>query len=91
MSADRDNNGSVIVIARCMACYYVDPHHAPGCRLDPNDKRDPVTKHMFPSRDWLADFPHENGQYNHLCIECGCTFIGHKNRLVCRQCATAGA
>jgi len=40
-----------------------------------------------PVRDWVEDFPHENGQYQCKCIHCGNFFIGHKRRVVCRACA----
>lgn len=38
-------------------------------------------------RDWTEDFPHENGQYECMCGECGQKFHGHKRRAICRLCA----
>lgn len=36
--------------------------------------------------DWTEDFEHENGNYHHKCLTCGCDFIGHKRRMECRKC-----
>lgn len=38
-------------------------------------------------RNWTEDFSHENGEYQNLCIQCGCIFIGHKRRHICKVCA----
>lgn len=38
-------------------------------------------------RHWTEDFPHENGQYQCRCVDCGQMFIGHKRRVVCKACA----
>jgi hypothetical protein len=48
------------------------------------------------ANDWEEDFKHENGQYEGRCSNCGCRFIGHKRRCVCKACydraaPTAGA
>ena len=37
-------------------------------------------------RDWVEDFPHENGNYENKCCHCGHSFIGHKRRVVCKVC-----
>lgn len=37
-------------------------------------------------RDWVDDFPHENGSYQRECIPCKQTFYGHKRRHICKQC-----
>ena len=38
-------------------------------------------------KDWKEDFSHENGQYKNNCFYCGSPFMGHKRRVVCRECA----
>ncbi len=40
------------------------------------------------ARDWIEDFPHENGNYRNFCSRCGNLFTGHKRRTVCHICAT---
>lgn len=40
------------------------------------------------AKDWPEDFSHENGNYQCLCSSCGGTFIGHKRRMTCKECAT---
>ncbi|QRE00165.1 hypothetical protein [Burkholderia phage BCSR5] len=37
-------------------------------------------------RNWPEDFPHDNGCYQNSCITCGGLFLGHKRRLLCKQC-----
>lgn len=37
-------------------------------------------------RDWVEDFPHENGMYQNKCIYCKESFIGYKRRCVCKIC-----
>jgi formylmethanofuran dehydrogenase subunit E len=42
-------------------------------------------------RDWVEDFPHENGNYSYYsckCHVCGQFFLGHKRRIGCKLCAT---
>lgn len=41
------------------------------------------------AKDWPEDFSHENGNYECRCCDCGGLFIGHKRRVVCKECATA--
>lgn len=38
-------------------------------------------------RDWYQDNLLENGNYMHNCAICNETFMGHKNRYVCKVCA----
>lgn len=38
--------------------------------------------------DWVEDFEHENGNYHQKCYNCEADFIGHKRRIVCRECHT---
>lgn len=38
-------------------------------------------------QSWPEDLADENGDYLNRCIFCGCTFQGHKRRVVCRLCA----
>lgn len=37
-------------------------------------------------RSWPEDFAHENGRYRNICYRCRESFIGHKRRVVCREC-----
>jgi len=37
-------------------------------------------------RDWVADFPDENGNYQNKCEQCGETFIGCRGRAICFAC-----
>lgn len=37
-------------------------------------------------RNWIEDFPHENGNYVNKCSICSNQFIGHKHRVVCKLC-----
>lgn len=39
------------------------------------------------AHSWPEDLGHENGNYLNRCIMCGCTFQGHKRRVVCKVCA----
>lgn len=39
------------------------------------------------SRDWTEDFSHENGNYQNVCCKCASHFMGHKRRVICKQCA----
>jgi len=36
--------------------------------------------------NWTEDFPHENGNYENVCIRCESHFLGHKRRVVCKKC-----
>lgn len=38
-------------------------------------------------RNWVEDAPHENGNYECSCVECGHSFIGHKRRVLCKLCS----
>ena len=38
--------------------------------------------------DWFEDFEHDNGNYHQKCFNCEADFIGHKRRIVCRECHT---
>lgn len=42
-------------------------------------------------RDWHEDASHENGNYWNECGTCHGMFIGHKRRVLCRECATASS
>lgn len=37
-------------------------------------------------RNWFEDFDHENGKYCCKCCSCGNEFVGHKRRVVCKEC-----
>jgi len=39
------------------------------------------------TRDWLADYDHENGMYMNICHNCKCEFTGHKRRVTCKVCS----
>lgn len=43
------------------------------------------------SRNWTEDYPHENGEYQNFCYSCNRFFVGHKRRIICRDCSTAAA
>ena len=38
-------------------------------------------------KNWTEDFTHENGQYSCWCSRCRSSFIGHKRRILCKECA----
>lgn len=38
-------------------------------------------------RDFPEDYRHENGQYFNLCVRCQWHFVGHKRRVLCRECS----
>ena len=38
------------------------------------------------ARDWTDDFARDNGDYYCGCHECGQSFVGHKSRVMCKQC-----
>lgn len=40
------------------------------------------------NRNWIEDYPHENGKYQCRCYRCSELFFGHKRRVVCKLCAT---
>ena len=40
-------------------------------------------------KDWNEDFEHENGNYFNKCCHCKCDFIGHKRRVICKECYSA--
>jgi hypothetical protein len=40
-------------------------------------------------KNWIEDYPHENGNYVNKCIQCGEFFLGHKRRVICRECQTS--
>lgn len=37
-------------------------------------------------KDWAEDFSHENGNYQNVCMYCEEVFLGHKRRVICKQC-----
>jgi len=39
-------------------------------------------------KDWPEDWNNENGNYQCVCGDCKQTFIGHKRRIQCKECAT---
>ena len=42
-------------------------------------------------RNYTEDYPHENGNYSIVCLECGEYFLGHKRRYLCKLCANEPA
>lgn len=36
--------------------------------------------------NWVEDFSHENGNYENGCIRCKNHFLGHKRRVICKNC-----
>ena len=44
-----------------------------------------IKEAIYPG-DFVEDFPHENGMYQHICLNCKEKFIGHKRRLTCKTC-----
>jgi hypothetical protein len=52
----------------------------------------PINPFPAPSaRDWVEDFPHENGNYENHCVGCHLSFIGHKRRHICKVCSERAA
>jgi hypothetical protein len=49
-----------------------------------NEKPDDL---MASPRSWPDDYPGENGQYMCECFSCKQRFVGHKRRVICRECA----
>lgn len=39
-----------------------------------------------PKKNWEEDFEHENGNYLNNCCECNQQFLGHKRRVICKEC-----
>ena len=37
-------------------------------------------------KSWPEDYSHENGSYINQCYLCKSPFIGHKRRVVCKEC-----
>lgn len=38
-------------------------------------------------KNWVSDFAFENGKYTNICLACDSTFLGHRRRRLCYQCA----
>ena len=36
--------------------------------------------------NYPEDYPHENGMYEHKCVQCNSFFNGHKRRTHCKVC-----
>lgn len=45
-----------------------------------------IIPHADSARNWTEDYSHENGRHHCLCCKCGNGFIGHKRRVVCKEC-----
>lgn len=45
----------------------------------------------YTNHDFPEDWEHENGQYENICMTCGQHFIGHKRRILCRECTFASS
>ena len=43
-----------------------------------------------PDKNWQIDYDRENGNYQHHCLKCKSSFMGHKHRLICRKCDPNG-
>ena len=43
--------------------------------------------HIPDKHDWLEHFDQKDGNYQHKCDDCKVDYIGHKDTLVCRDCA----
>jgi hypothetical protein len=39
-----------------------------------------------PITDWSEDYTPENGWYSHRCEDCKKSFLGAKDRLICKLC-----
>ena len=37
-------------------------------------------------KNWIEDYEHENGFYQHVCRQCSFRFYGHKRRTICKTC-----
>jgi hypothetical protein len=42
-------------------------------------------------KNWQEDSSHENGNYCCKCSECNCMFLGHKRRVICKECSNKPA
>ncbi|MBT7929779.1 hypothetical protein HN682_07690 [Candidatus Peregrinibacteria bacterium] len=51
-----------------------------------DDDCDPITPLEMDPKNWVEDFPHENGNYLNNCVDCGSQFLGHKRRVQCKVC-----
>lgn len=40
------------------------------------------------NKSWPEDFNHENGKYINICTYCKGQFMGHKRRVICKECYT---
>lgn len=38
------------------------------------------------NKNWIDDFKLENGNYYNNCVFCKELFVGHKRRVVCKEC-----
>ena len=47
-----------------------------------------LKKLMDSHKSWQQDYELENGQYMNNCIYCKSIFIGHKRRIICKECYT---
>lgn len=56
--------------------------------LGPDGK---VQKNEMEERSWKEDFNQENGRYLSRCCVCENEFVGHKRRVVCKQCKSKTA
>lgn len=46
-----------------------------------------ILNDMLTPKDWPDDAMHENGRYSCHCCNCGASFLGHKRRVMCRECS----
>lgn len=37
-------------------------------------------------KNWGEDYEHGENMYESICSVCGCNFLGHKRRFICKQC-----
>jgi ABC-type transport system involved in cytochrome c biogenesis ATPase subunit len=55
--------------------------------MKPINAAEPVHHRLAGSaHSWPQDYPHENGNYESVCLSCGVHFLGHKRRIICQVC-----
>jgi len=49
-----------------------------------------VKPYLFDSKkNWQEDYECGENCYESICSVCGCSFLGHKHRFICKECITS--